>query len=113
VVILEDDPAVAGLLSEILSSEGFEPLSADQHTPLETVARHHPRLLLLDLLLGNKSGGEVLSALRHAGLAHVPVVLLSGKQEMEQHMRDLGAVAFVRKPFDIDELVATCRSAAL
>jgi len=113
VVILEDDPAVAGLLSEILSSEGFEPLSADQHTPLETVARHRPRLLLIDLLLGNKNGGEVLMALRRAGLAHVPVVLLSGKQEVETHMRQLRAVAFVRKPFDIDELVATCRSAAL
>ena len=54
----------------------------------------------------------MLAKLRDMGLTDVPVVLLSAKPDLETHMRDLGAVAFVAKPFEIDHLVATCRSAA-
>jgi FixJ family two-component response regulator len=53
----------------------------------------------------------VLAVLRNMGLANVPVVLLSGKPDLEADVRDLGAVAFVAKPFEIDDLIAACRSA--
>jgi DNA-binding response OmpR family regulator len=112
VAIIEDDRDTATLLREILDGEGFDALTADHLTPLDVVARHRPRLLLLDLILGHVRGSDVLSALRRAGLAHVPIVLLSGIPDLERDVRALGAVAFVPKPFDIDQLVATCRDAA-
>jgi DNA-binding response OmpR family regulator len=111
VAVLEDDADLARLVREILDAAGFETLVVDRLTELEQVARHRPRLLLLDLLLGDTQGRDVLAALREMGLTDVPVVLLSGKPDLDTHMRDLGAVAFVGKPFEIDELVATCRSA--
>jgi DNA-binding response OmpR family regulator len=111
VAVLEDDADLARLVREILDAEGFETLAFDSRTPLEHIARHRPRLLLLDLLLGDTQGRDVLAALREMGLTDVPVVLLSGKPDLETHMRDLGAVAFVAKPFEIDDLLATCRSA--
>ncbi|HYK97845.1 MAG TPA: response regulator [Candidatus Acidoferrales bacterium] len=109
VVVLEDDRGVADLVREILDDSGFHTLTADHNTPAEVVAEHRPRLLLMDLLLGDRHARDVLASLRGAGLAHVPLVLLSGKQELESEMRDLGAVAALAKPFDIDELVGTCR----
>jgi DNA-binding response OmpR family regulator len=112
VVIVEDDRDVAGLVSEILEAEGFATLTADQTTPADVVAAHRPRLLLLDVMLGRRDGRDVLAELQENGLRHVPVVLLSGRDELEREMRNIGAVAFLRKPFDIDDLVATCRSAA-
>jgi two-component system response regulator QseB len=112
VVIFEDDGDTAALLREILDGEGFDALTADRRTPLDVVARHRPRLLLLDVILGRLRGSDVRAALRRAGLAHVPIVLLSGKPDLEHDVRELGAVAFVPKPFDIDQLVATCRDAA-
>jgi DNA-binding response OmpR family regulator len=111
VAVLEDDADLARLVREILDAAGFETLVVDRLTELEQVARHRPRLLLLDLLLGDTQGRDVLAALREMGLTDVPVVLLSGKPDLDTQMRDLGAVAFVGKPFEIDELVATCRSA--
>jgi DNA-binding response OmpR family regulator len=111
VAVLEDDADLARLVREILDGAGFETLVVDRLTELEHVARHRPRLLLLDLLLGDTQGRDVLAKLREMGLTDVPVVLLSGKSDLETHMRDLGAVAFVAKPFEIDDLVATCRSA--
>jgi DNA-binding response OmpR family regulator len=111
VVVLEDDADLARLVREILDAEGFETLAVDRLTQLQHVARHRPRLLLLDLLLGDRHGRDLLAALREMGLTDVPVVLLSGRPDLEMHMRDLGAVAFVAKPFEIDDLVATCRSA--
>src|SRR5690349_18957839 len=105
VVILEDDRGVADLVREILDDSGFDTLTADHNTPAKVVAEHRPLLLLMDLLLGDRHARDVLAALRSAGLAHVPLVLLSGKQELEREMRDLGAVAALAKPFDIDELV--------
>jgi len=112
VAVLEDDADLARLVREILDAEGFETLAVNRLTDLDQVARHRPRLLLLDLLLGDTHGRDVLAKLRDMGLTDVPVVLLSAKPDLETHMRDLGAVAFVAKPFEIDHLVATCRSAA-
>src|SRR2546430_16145848 len=104
VAVLEDDADIARLVREILDAEGFDTLTVDHRTPTDTVRRHRPRLLLLDLLLGDMHGRDVLAALRRDGLGNVPVVLLSGSPDLESHMRDVGAVAFVSKPFDIDDL---------
>lgn len=111
VVVLEDDRDVAQLVREVLDDSGFDTMTADHNTPAEMVARHRPRLLLMDLLLGERDGRDVLDALRRAGLAQVPLVLMSGRQELEREMRALGAVAVLAKPFDIDELIGTCRGA--
>ena len=109
VVVLEDDQDVAQLVREILDDSGFDTMTADHNTPVEQVAGHHPLLMLMDLVLGDRSGHDVIAALRRAGLDQVPVVLLSGKQELESEMRSLGAVAALAKPFDIDELIGMCR----
>ena len=109
VVVLEDDRDVAELVREILDDSGFDTMTADHHTPPELVAQHRPRLLLLDLLLGGHDGRDLLAALRAAGLGHVPLVLLSGKRELEEEKKALGAAAIITKPFEIDELIGTCR----
>ena len=109
VVVFEDDQDVAGLVREILDDSGFDTMTADQNTPVEQVTGHDPRLLLMDLLLGDRDGHDVIAALRSAGLAQIPVLLLSGREELERERRSLGAVAALAKPFDIDELIETCR----
>ncbi len=112
VALLEDDDDIAVLLGEILRDEGFDTLRADERTPLVTLVRYDPQLLLLDLLLADSHGSDVLAALRRAGLGHVPVVLLSASSDLEQQATRLGARAFITKPFDIDQLVETCRQIA-
>jgi DNA-binding response OmpR family regulator len=109
VVVLEDDRDVAELVREILDDSGFDTMTADHNTPAEVVAGHRPRLLLMDLLLGDREGRDIVASLRRAGLGQVPLVLMSGRQELDREMRALGAVAALAKPFDIEELIGTCR----
>ena len=109
IVVLEDDADVAELVREIPDDSGIDTMTADHRTPARDVARHHPSLLLMDLVLGDRDGRDVLASLRRAGLAQIPLILLSGKERLDREMRDLGAVAALAKPFDIDELIGTCR----
>ena len=114
ILVFEDDADVADLIVEILTGEGFDASHADHDSAPEALVRERPRLLLMDLCLGARPGGEVLSALRRSGLGDdVPVVLLSGKPDLDAHARELGAVATLDKPFEIDALVETCRSLAV
>ncbi len=108
VVVVEDDRDVATLVTEILSDEGFDAVTAGHHASAADVARLRPRLVIVDLLLGHIGAGDLFTALRRTG-ARVPVVLLSAAQDADEQARALGVNAFVPKPFDIDDLVRTCR----
>ena len=113
VLVLEDDADVAALISEVLNDDGFDTLRADEHTSTHDMARYRPRLILLDLILGSRRAVDVLSALRRSGLRGVPTVLVSGAVDIERQANALGAAALLTKPFDIDQLVATCRQYAM
>ena len=108
VLVFEDDTDVADLIVEILSTEGFDATRADHDSPPDALVRQRPDLLLLDLCLGDRPGGDVLEGMRRSGLGDVPVVLLSGKPDLESHARAVGAAATLNKPFEIDALVRTC-----
>ncbi len=112
VLIFEDDADVADLIVEILTSEGFDARHADHESEPAALVRQRPQLLLMDLCLGARPGGDVVQALRSSGLGDVPVVLLSGKPDLESQARSIGAAAALNKPFEIDTLVRTCWSLA-
>ncbi len=111
VVVVEDDRDVATLVTEILNDEGFDAVAIRRDASASDVSAMRPRLVILDLFLGRLRAHDVLTSLRRAG-ARVPVLLLSAAQDGEEEARSLGASAFLPKPFDIDELVRTCRGLA-
>jgi two-component system OmpR family response regulator len=111
VLVFEDDGDVATLIVEILTSEGFDARRADHEASPDTIMLERPKLMLMDLSLGRRRGADVLAALRRSGVT-APVVLLSGKPDLESQAEALGAAAAVSKPFEIDALVATCWSVA-
>jgi len=107
VLIAEDDPDTLVILRINLSAAGIEPmLAGDGHTALERIETEAPDALLLDVLLPGIDGWQVLEQL-HAKGDPVPVIVCSGKDNMHglQRARDLGAVAYLVKPFDIDRLI--------
>jgi len=107
VLIAEDDPDTLVILRINLSAAGIEPmLAGDGHTALERIETEVPDALLLDVLLPGIDGWQVLEQL-HAKGDPVPVIVCSGKDNMHdlQRARDLGAVAYLVKPFDIDRLI--------
>ena len=107
VLIAEDDPDTLVILRINLNAAGIEPmLAGDGYTALERIESEAPDALLLDVLLPGIDGWQVLEQL-HAKGDPVPVIVCSGKDNMHdlQRARDLGAVAYLVKPFDIDRLI--------
>jgi two-component system response regulator MprA len=107
VLIAEDDPDTLVILRVNLQAAGMEPmLAGDGYTALERIESESPDALLLDVLLPGIDGWQVLEQL-HAKGDPVPVIVCSGKDNIHdlQRARDLGAVAYLVKPFDIDRLV--------
>jgi len=115
VLIVDDSPDALAIATARLSREGLEILCADGgRAGLEAARTASPDLILLDLRMPDVSGFEVCRLLKaDAELSRIPVVFLSGSDEVADKVRglDLGAVDYVTKPFDTIELQARVRAA--
>ena len=117
VLIVEDDPDVREMLSALLSMEGFHAVAAEdglEALHLLRAVRHRapevPCLVLLDLTMPRLGGNEFRRAqLGDPTVASVPVAVMSGAVDLEQRAQDLGAVATVAKPINIDRLMDVVR----
>jgi DNA-binding response OmpR family regulator len=112
VVVVEDDPSVAAGLVRGLRLAGFEvELATDGTTGARLAMGDGIAIVLLDLMLPQRSGFEVLELLRGRA-ATPPVIVLSARTELGDRLRafELGAVDYVPKPFWIEEVVARIRA---
>ena len=108
ILIVEDDPHILLGLEEVLKSDGFEVAVCNRgDRALEAVNKHHPALIVLDLMLPGKSGYEVCKELRGKKLL-TPILMLTAKgQEIDKVVGlDLGADDYLTKPFGVRELLA-------
>ena len=107
ILIVEDDPAVSSLLTEILARAGYEVTAADSAFGLAGLVRDlRPVAILLDLGLPFRPGVDVLNELKtDARTAHVPVIVLSGLTEILSEERRSLAAAVLAKPFDPERLL--------
>jgi DNA-binding response OmpR family regulator len=113
VLIVEDDPSIALGLRMNLEAEGYLVISAeDGEKGLEMVRRDEPDLILLDVMLPNMNGFEVLRTVRREGHT-MPIIVLSARTgEMDKVTGlELGAEDYVAKPFSLAELLARVRAA--
>jgi two-component system alkaline phosphatase synthesis response regulator PhoP len=114
VLIVEDDPDIAHLLSHSLNRAGFgvETLSTG-HEVMAAVRRQRPDLVLLDLMLPGLDGLEVCRSLRGDPLtAALPVIMLTARAEESDRIvgLELGADDYITKPFSPNEVVARVRA---
>jgi chemosensory pili system protein ChpA (sensor histidine kinase/response regulator) len=111
VLVVDDDEDIRTLVCLVLGSEGYRAVPArdgvDALRILEETDR--PALILLDIMMPRMDGEQLIAALRSAGLAHIPVVIMSGHNEARQKTRTAGAAGCLVKPVDIDVLVSTVR----
>jgi len=115
VLIIEDDEFFRELVSKNLSSNGFGVLGAiDGEKGVEKAKESKPDLILLDLLLPNLSGFEVLSALKqNSDTSSIPVIILSNlssKEDIEKGLK-LGASDFlIKSQFASEEIIEKIKS---
>lgn len=110
VLVVEDEPHLASLLKHVLTSEGFNVRTAKNRDEIVAELRRAPRpdLVLLDVLLPDVDGFEVLLKIRqHPAMKTLPVVMLTAKATRAAVLKGLagGADGYITKPFEIDVLV--------
>jgi DNA-binding response OmpR family regulator len=106
-LIVEDDREFAYLLREGLQDKGFQVLLADDGVDgLQLLQRHHPDLILLDVMMPGMDGWETCRSIRE--MSNVPIIMVTGRREEEDKIRglQLGADDYVTKPFSTAELLA-------
>ena len=112
ILVIEDDLSILTGLSMNLKFEGYDVLQAqDGRTGLQRALDERPDLLVLDVMLPQMNGYEVIRELRQRG-RDVPVVMLSAKgMEHDKILGlDLGADDYVVKPFALQELLARIKA---
>lgn len=113
VLVIEDEPNIIEALSFILSRDGWQVQThSDGASALDEVARVAPDLVILDVMLPNRSGFDILRDLRAAEpTAGLPVLMLTAKGQKQD--RDLAesfaATAFMAKPFANQDMLAEVR----
>ncbi len=112
ILVVEDEPKVAGALKEGLESEGYEvTLAATGEEGFFHASSQAFDLVILDIMLPGRDGIEVLQTLRRQG-ARLPVLLLTAKDAVEDRVLglDAGADDYLVKPFAFVELSARIRA---
>ena len=111
ILLVEDDPSIREVTALGLRASGFTvATAADGIEGLERWRAHRPDLVLLDVMLPRLDGLEVLRAIRHE--ATTPVVMLTARADTIDVVVGLesGADDYVKKPFEMPELVARVRA---
>ena len=113
VLVADDDAEVAGLVGISLRRAGFEVVTAaNGQQALELAIKYEPDAAVLDIMMPNMNGYEVVHRLKEErATADIPIVLLSaraGALDRDYGLR-LGADAYIRKPFPPKELGETVR----
>jgi two-component system phosphate regulon response regulator PhoB len=112
-LVVEDESDIAELLSRVFAREGFQVgVARDGLTALESMRREIPDLVVLDWMLPELSGIEVLKEMRaRPETRMVPVILLTARREEIDRVLglELGADDYVTKPFSSRELVLRIR----
>jgi putative two-component system response regulator len=117
ILIVDDDEQVRGLLRRVLAAAGYsiEELSSAEDA-LARIREDPPDLVLLDLNLPDKSGHEVLEAVRSEPATRLlPVVMITGAASTAERLRaqSVGVTDFLTKPFSSEELLPRVRALVL
>lgn len=108
ILVIEDEPTLARLLSYNLTQEGYETTVIDHGGEgLQTALQRSFDLIILDIMLPGLNGFEVLTRIRQNGV-RTPVIILTARNAEEEVVQGLkhGADDYITKPFGVAELLA-------
>jgi len=111
ILLVDDEPATRYLVSSVLQNEGFEvAMAIDGAEAVRLVATQRPALVLLDWRLPGRNGGQVAQAIR----SHHPdakFVIITADGRAADKAEQVATSWYLKKPFQIDDLIRVVRSA--
>lgn len=112
ILVVDDDPDLREFLRLMITSIGFEVISAaNGQEALDVLEDHDPDLILLDMKMPVMDGWEFSRALETRG-AHPPVVVFTAAPDPAARAAEVHADGWLGKPFELEELEATVRKFA-
>jgi CheY-like chemotaxis protein len=110
VLVIEDDVELRGVMRTALEDDGLVIIeTGDGFAALAECERQAPEVVVLDLGLPRMSGAEFVAAYRRLPTRVAPIVVVSARNDGQRIAKELGAAAFVAKPFSIQALSETVR----
>jgi CheY-like chemotaxis protein len=111
ILVVEDDDAIRGLVSEVLRDDGYQVREACNGVEaLEHIRHERPDLIVLDLMMPVMDGWAFVEECRRKpGCDDVPIVVTSASHDLPRtadRLRSLGVRTCLAKPFDVDGLLA-------
>jgi len=114
ILVVDDEAESRSLLTKILTEEGYDVRAADGgKLALASIVVTRPELILLDIRMPGMDGFEVCRRIKNNdGAQNIPLMFLSGSTDLSERVEGLrlGAVDFVTKPFQREELLARVRT---
>ena len=112
ILVIEDDKSISGFIKTILTSNGYDVLTASTGTEaFSLISSHCPDLVVLDLGLPDIDGNTIIEAVRQWTL--LPIIVVSARTSEQDKVTalDKGADDYITKPFSPEELLARVRVA--
>lgn len=115
IMMVDDEPTTTEVLQMFLEAAGYTKFVTrnDSRAAVDALREHAPDVLLLDLMMPEVSGFEILAAMREDDvLRHIPVIMLTSSTDADTKLQalELGATDFLGKPVDPSELALRLRN---
>lgn len=107
ILVVEDDPQVARLISLVLQRHGHHSeVVSDGESALQRAQANRPLMIFADLTIKGMGGEELCSALKsHPDTRSIPYVIVSGDRDLAEKARVCGADDYMGKPFEFEDLI--------
>lgn len=108
IVLVDDDDQFVGMLTQILTDEGYEVESFEAVKFTQMYQQIKPDVLVIDVWFGDETDGLRLSQAlaNHRELYNIPLLLVSSDPQIEQYAQQVKASDYLQKPFDIDQMLS-------
>jgi two-component system response regulator MprA len=112
ILVIDDDEKITSLIRRSLVFEGYSVMTAGNGAEgLKRLLAEEPALILVDVMMPELDGWEVVRRVRESGMT-VPIIMLTARDEVSDRVKglDLGADDYLVKPFALEELLARVRA---
>jgi CheY-like chemotaxis protein len=113
ILVVEDDEVIRESVEFLLTDEGYPVvLASNGEDALECAERCRPRLILLDMKMPVMDGWAFVAAYRQRPGPHAPIIVMTAARDSQSWAAEIGADAYIAKPFDVNRLLDLVREHA-